>query len=56
MKWGRSLCVWCGGCQRAEFSKETAVGKKLFLDLLVLVRRLLKRLPEGRRLNSPWSG
>ena len=40
----------------AEFNKETALGKKLFLSLLVLDLGHLKRLPEGRRENSLWAG
>ncbi|KAK0155388.1 hypothetical protein N1851_002293 [Merluccius polli] len=42
------------GC--VEFNKETAVGKKLFLNLLVLVWRLLKRLLEGRSWKSLLAG
>lgn len=35
----------------AEFSKETALEKKLFLNLVDLVVRLLKCLTEGSRIN-----
>jgi len=35
-----------------EFKRVTALWKKLFLRWLVLDRKLLKRLPEGRRESS----
>ena len=50
-EWCRfSVCVSSEGKvqQGTEFSRVTAVGKKLFLNLLVFVWRLRKRLLEGR--------
>ncbi|KAI3352231.1 hypothetical protein L3Q82_005581 [Scortum barcoo] len=38
--------------QETEFRSRTAVGKKLFRNLVVLVRALLYRFPEGRRMSS----
>lgn len=40
----------------SEFSSETAVRMKLFLNLVVSVQTLLQRLPEDRRANSPCAG
>lgn len=42
--------VFCGG--QLEYSKDTALVKKLFLRMLVHVLRVLKHLPEGRRENN----
>jgi len=36
------------------FNILTADGQKLFLNLLVRQRKLLYRLPDGRRVNSPF--
>lgn len=47
----------CQECMSGtEFSKGTAVGKKLLLNPLVLVLKLLKHLLEWRSWNSDWEG
>ncbi len=52
--------VWKGrgSAYRAwlEFNSLTASGKKLFVSLVVLLRILLSRLPEGRSWKSPCAG
>ncbi len=50
--------VWKGSAYRAwlKFNSLTASGKKLFLSLVVLLRMLLSRLPEGRNWKSPCAG
>lgn len=49
-------CVCERGHRGSEFSRKTAEGKKLFLNQVVLVWRLLYRPPEGRRANSLCAG
>ncbi|KAI3369445.1 hypothetical protein L3Q82_007485 [Scortum barcoo] len=51
------LMVWIQErVQETEFRSRTAVGKKLFRNLVVLVRALLYRFPEGRRVKSLCAG
>ena len=51
-QWGQSR----GGRAGREFSFLTAWWIKLSLSLLVLARRLLSLLPDGRRLKKPCVG
>ena len=53
----QSLEEGCGGCHRgAEFSRVTAVGKKLFLNLLVRVRNDPVTPPRGEEGKQSVAG
>ncbi|KAI3367971.1 hypothetical protein L3Q82_026797 [Scortum barcoo] len=56
-RWGRTINrLDRNRVQETEFRSRTAVGKKLFRNLVVLVRALLYRFPEGRRVKSLCAG